>query len=94
VAWISTDIHVARIFSYDPDQDGIIDFHEFISGPLSAITGNFDPLDQTFHPKVLYEETNFFNFGVGKIDGESGALTIEIHDQEGKRHYSLRLPTQ
>jgi alkaline phosphatase D len=94
VAWLSTDIHVARILSYDPNQDDVPDFHEFISGPLSAITGNFDTLDQTFRPQVLYEETNFFNFGMGKIDGQNGALTIEIHDQEGKRHYMLTLPAR
>jgi alkaline phosphatase D len=93
VVWITTDIHVARILSYDPDQDGTADFHEFISGPLSAITGNLDPLDQTFHPKILYEETNFFNFGVVRIDGKSGALSVEIRDQGGKVHYTLRLPS-
>lgn len=94
VAWISTDIHVARILSYDPDQDGTVDFHELISGPLNAITGNFDPLDQTFHPNILYEENKFFNFGVVKIDGKSGALTVEIRDQEGKVHYTRTLPAR
>ncbi|HXG18932.1 MAG TPA: alkaline phosphatase D family protein [Methylomirabilota bacterium] len=94
VVWLSTDIHVARMLSYDPDQDGAADFHEFISGPLSAITGNLDPLDETFHPQVLYEETRFFNFGVVRIDGQSGALTAEIRDQEGKVHYALTLPAQ
>ncbi len=94
VVWLSTDIHVARILSYDPNQDGVTDFHEFISGPLSAITGNFDPLDQTFHPSILYEENKFFNFGVVKIDGMSGALTVEIRDQEGKVHYMLTLPAR
>jgi len=94
VVWISTDIHVARILSYDPDQDGTVDFHELISGPLNAITGNFDPLDQTFHPSILYEENKFFNFGVVKIDGRSGALTVEIRDQEGKVHYTRTLLAQ
>ncbi len=94
VVWLSTDIHVARILSYDPNQDGVADFHEFINGPLSAITGNLDPLDPTFHPRLLYEENDFFNFGVVKIDGTSGALTVEIRDQEGKVHYTLTLPAQ
>jgi alkaline phosphatase D len=94
VIWLSTDIHVARMLSYDPDQDGAVDFYEFISGPLSAITGNLDPLDETFHPQVLYEETEFFNFGVVRIDGQSGALTAEIRDQEGKAHYTLTLPAR
>lgn len=91
VVWLSTDIHVARALSYDPDQDDIVDFHEFISGPLSAITGNLDPLDPTFHPRILYEETRFFNFGVVKIDGASGALKVDICDQEGKSHYTVTL---
>jgi len=91
IVWLSTDIHVARSLVYDPDQDGLPDFHEFISGPLSAITGDLDPLDQTFHPQILYEETRFFNFGLIRIDGKTGALTVEIRDQEGKTHYTLTL---
>lgn len=91
VIWLSTDLHVARVLSYDPDQDGTRDFYEFISGPLSAIPGNLDPLDQTFHPQILYEETDFFNFGFVRIDGASGRLTVEIRDQEGQVRYSLSL---
>ena len=94
VVWLSTDIHVARSLSYDPDRDGVADFHEFISGPLSAITGDLDPLDETFQPRLLYEETNFLNFGVVRIDGKTGSLTVEIRDQEGKAHYSLTLPAR
>lgn len=91
VVWLSTDIHVARFFSYDPNNDGKPDFYEFISGPLSAITGNLDPLDHTFHPTILYEENGFFNFGVVKVNGKSGAFTVEIRDQEGKVHHALTL---
>jgi alkaline phosphatase D len=94
VVWLSTDIHVARSLSYDPDQDGVVDFHEFISGPLSAITGDLDPLDDTFRPQILYEETHFFNFGVVRIAGKTGALTVEIRDQEGSKHYTLTLPAR
>ncbi|MSQ47557.1 MAG: hypothetical protein EXR78_04075 [Deltaproteobacteria bacterium] len=91
VVWLSTDIHVARFFSYDPNNDGNPDFHEFISGPLSAITGNLDSLDHSFHPTILYEENGFFNFGVVKVNGRNGALTAEIRDQEGKVHHTLTL---
>jgi alkaline phosphatase D len=94
VVWLSTDIHVARFFAYDPNNDGRPDFYEFISGPLSAITGNLDPFDQTFHPTVLYEETGFFNFGVVRVKGKDGALTVEIRDQEGKAHHALTLKAQ
>src|SRR5262249_28343205 len=94
VVWISTDIHIARLLSYTPTQDGTPDFYEFISGPLSAITGDLKPLDPTFHPKILYEETNFFNFGVIRIDGKSQTLSVEIRDQTGKVHYSLSLPAR
>lgn len=94
VAWLSTDIHIARLLSYDPTQDGTPDFYEFISGPLSAVTGDLKPLDPTFHPKVLYQETNFFNFGVVRIDGKSQTLSVEIRDQEGKVHYSLTVPAR
>ena len=91
VIWLSTDIHVARFFSYDSNDDSRPDFYEFISGPLSAITGNLDPLDHTFHPTILYEENGFFNFGVVKVNGKSGAFTVEIRDQEGKIHHTLTL---
>lgn len=91
VVWLAADIHVARALAYDPDQDGGVDFHEFISGPLSAATGDLDPLDGAFHPRLLYEETTFLNFGKIRIDGASGTLTVEIIDQEGKAHYTLTL---
>ncbi len=91
VAWLTTDIHVARFFSYDPNRDGTPDFYEFISGPLAAITGNLDSLDYTFHPTILYEENGFYNFGVVKVNGKSGALTAEIRDQTGKVHHALTL---
>lgn len=94
VVWLSTDIHVARSLSYDPDQDGIVDFYEFISGPLSAMPGDLDPLDETFRPRILYEETHFFNFGVVRIEGKTGALMVEIRDQEGNKHYALTLPAR
>lgn len=94
VVWLSTDIHVARSLSYDPDQDGVADFYEFISGPLNAITGDLDPLDETFHPRILYEETHFFNFGLIRIAGKTGALTVEIRDQKGSIHYTLTLPAR
>lgn len=92
VVWFSTDVHVARVLSYDPGQDGTTDFYEFISGPLSAITGNLDPLDRTFHPRVLYEETNFFNFGLVRIHGQTGQLAVEIRDQQGNVRYGMTLP--
>jgi alkaline phosphatase D len=92
VVWLSADVHVARSLAYDPNQDGIADFYEFISGPLNAGTGDFDPLSDKFHPRLLYEETNFFNFGEVRIDGETGALTVEIRDQAGKIHYTLTAP--
>lgn len=94
VVWLSTDIHVARSLSYDPDQDGVADFHEFISGPLSAITGDLDPLDETFHPQILYEKTHFFNFGVVRIAGQTGALTVEIQDQKGNTDYKITIPAR
>jgi alkaline phosphatase D len=94
VVWLSTDIHVARFFSYDPNNDGKPDFYEFISGPLNAGTGNLDPLDYTFHPTILYEENGFFNFGVVKVNGQTGAFTVEIRDQEGKVHHALTLKAQ
>ena len=48
--------------------------------------------DQKFYPRLLYEETNFFNFGKIHIDGTTGMLTVEIRDPEGKIDYSLTLP--
>ena len=92
VVWLSSDIHVARSLSYDPNQDGKPDFYEFVSGPLSAHPGDFDALDPTFHPTLLYQETNFFNFGVVEIRGADAALSVEIRDQQGKVHYTLTIP--
>jgi hypothetical protein len=42
----------------------------------------------------LYEENGFFNFGVVKVNGQTGAFTVEIRDQEGKVHHALTLKAQ
>lgn len=86
VVWLSADVHYPQINAYDPDGDGIPDFHEFIAGPLSANPGRLTPLDQTFHPTTLYTETGFYNFGVVTIAGEE--LRLEIRDDAGAVRYT------
>jgi alkaline phosphatase D len=91
VVWVTTDVHFAQFTAYDPDKDGAVDFHELVSGPLSAILGEPEFLDSTLNPQVLYQGSGFYNFGVVRIDGQSKDLTAEIRDQRGARRFTLTL---
>jgi len=90
IIWLTGDVHFAQAISYDPDKDNIPDFYEFTSGPLSALVGNPRPLDLTLNPKSLYADTGFFNFGVVHI-AETGELTVEIRDLEGKVRFTYTI---
>src|SRR5207253_2873300 len=90
VVWLATDVHHGRLIRYQPTGDlaGLV-FHEFISGPVSALSLPVVALAKTFGPVDLFAKggvpgaSSFFNFGVVKI-AEDGTLTVEIRDVEGK----------
>jgi alkaline phosphatase D len=97
VVFLVGDTHWPFALSYDPDRDGVVDFYEFGSSPLSALTLPPVSPDQTFNPTVLYEEGEFagtlWNFSAIEID-ESGDLTLQVFDWEGTERFLLTLTPQ
>lgn len=98
VIWLTTDVHFAEVIRYRPDMDGDgradLEFYEVVNGPLSAINVAISPParhSQTFRPEVLFAFgqnafgffPEFFNFGVARISGRTGELTVEIRDING-----------
>ena len=106
LVWLTADVHYAAAHHYDPTRAGFTEFDpfwEFVAGPLHA--GTFGPvdLDATFGPEVKFcavpkglkpnrspaEGLQFF--GTVRIDGRSEAMTVTLHDIEGKTLYSVDL---
>lgn len=89
VVFIGGDLHWVQANAYDPDQDGIIDFHEFIAGPLSARPGRLTVASEALHPTRLINEDGYYNFGLARITMTSFELTVV--DDAGKTRFSHRL---
>lgn len=89
VVFLGGDVHWVQANAYDPDQDGVIDFHEFIVGPLSARPGRLTAASETLHPTRLINEDGYYNFGLARITKTSFELTVV--DDAGKTRFSHRL---
>lgn len=83
VVWLSGDMHLADAIQYDPDRDGVVDFYEFVAGPLSALTYFVAPLDNTLNPTRIFGAADRWNFGMLKISS-AGRLTLEYRDVTGE----------
>lgn len=86
VVWLAGDVHYPQVNAYDVDDDGRVDFYEFISGPLSARAGHPIPPNQDLHPTTLYSDGGFPNFGVIRVAGAS--LRLAIMDEAGQERFS------
>ena len=83
--FVTTDVHHVRSIRYrvDLNGDGMpLLFHELISGPLSAWTGDLPPLDPTFNPEELYEGSDYFNAASLTITPDEGLVAV-ILDADG-----------
>ena len=89
VVFLGGDVHWVQANAYDPNQDGIIDFHEFIAGPLSARPGRLTVASETLHPTRLINEDGYYNFGLARITKTSFELTVV--DDAGKTRFSYRV---
>ncbi len=70
LAFVVTDVHNAQTARYSLDADGDGDrlvFHEFVTGPLSAVKVAPGALDPSLDPTRLYAEGDLFNFGFYRI---------------------------
>ncbi len=86
VIFIGGDVHWAQANAYDPNQDGVIDFHEYIAGPLSAPPGRFAPTRQELHPTQLFYEVGYHNFGLVRVTRDSFEVTVV--DEAGNKRVS------
>lgn len=90
VVFIGGDVHWVQANAYDPDQDGVIDFHEYIAGPLSAPPGRFAPTRQELHPTQLFNEVGYHNFGLVRVTKDSFDVTVV--DEAGNKRFSHAVP--
>lgn len=89
VVFLGGDIHWVQANIYDPNQDGVADFHEFVSGPLSARPGHLVPPSPALHPNTLINEGGYDNFGLVRVSRE--AFDVSIIDAAGKTRFSYRV---
>ncbi len=89
VIFLGGDVHYVQANAYDPDSDGVIDFHEFVAGPLSARPGRETPANETLHPTRLINEGGYYNFGLIRISKD--ACDMRIIDDAGLTRFSHRL---
>ena len=83
IVWLTGDEHIVDVVQYDPNRDRTIDFYEFTSGPLSALTSYMGPLDETLNPTRLYGSNEYWNFGQITI-APNGRLVLEYVDVSGE----------
>jgi alkaline phosphatase D len=89
VVFLAADVHWVQANAYDPDRDGVIDFHEFVAGPLAAGTGRLARGSEGLHPTTLFNEGGFENFGVVRVT--RSALDVTVMDGAGRTRFSHRV---
>ncbi len=92
VVFIGGDVHWVQGNAYDPNQDGVIDFHEYIVGPLSAPPGRFAPTRQELHPTQLFNELGYHNFGLVRVTKNSFDVTVV--DEAGNKRVAHVVPAR
>jgi len=90
VVFLGGDIHWVQANVYDPDQDGVADFHEFVSGPLSAYAGRPSAPSPALHPTTLVNEGGYDNFGLVRATQEG--FEVSILDGTEKVRFFYRVP--
>ncbi|HSN05570.1 MAG TPA: alkaline phosphatase D family protein, partial [Nitrospira sp.] len=89
VVFLAGDVHYVQANAYDPNGDGVPDFHEFIAGPLSAAPGRMTFPSPTLKPTNLIHEGGYFNFGM--VRATSSSFDVTVLDDAGKVRFSHRL---
>ncbi|MFZ3015154.1 MAG: alkaline phosphatase D family protein [Nitrospira sp.] len=92
VVFLAGDVHLAQVNAYDPDRDGVIDFHEYVTGPLSARHGKLTATDDGLHPTQLYYESGFDNFGLVRVTRDEFAVIVV--DEVGSTRFSHVVPAR
>jgi alkaline phosphatase D len=105
--WITADMHYTAAHYYDPNQAIFQDFEpfwEFVSGPIHAGTWGPSELDDTFGPRVIYQNGSSREqgenlapcfglqfFGHVHIDGRSEVMTVTLKDVESRDLWSTAI---
>ncbi len=92
VVFLGGDVHWVQANVYDPNDDGLPDFHEYVAGPLSARPGRLTPPSLTLHPNNLINEEGYYNFGLVRVTKEAFAVTVI--DDAGKTRFRHTLTAQ
>jgi alkaline phosphatase D len=92
VVFLAADVHFVQANSYDPNNDGVPDFHEFVAGPLSAMPGRLTPPSPSLHPKNLINEGGYDNFGLVQVT--SNTFEVTVIDDAGKSRFSHKIVAQ
>jgi len=92
VVWLAGDVHYAQANAYDPNGDGVIDFHEFICGPLAGASLTPLPPEAAFRPTTLFSAGGLMNFG--KVTVRGPVLEVTIFDSSGTVRFSHQLTAQ
>ncbi|MCP9446976.1 MAG: alkaline phosphatase D family protein [Nitrospira sp.] len=89
VVFLAGDIHWAQANAYDPDRDGVVDFHEFVAGPLSANPGRVTEAEGSLNPTRLFNESGYHNFGLVRVT--KTLFEVVIIDQTGATRFVHRV---
>ena len=89
VVFLAGDVHYVQANEYDPNGDGIPDFHEFIVGPLSAAPGRLTPASVELRPTTLIHEGGYMNFGLIRVT--KSTFDVTVLDEAGATRFSHHL---
>jgi alkaline phosphatase D len=89
VVFMAGDVHSVQANAYDPNGDGIPDFHEFVAGPLSAVPGPQTSASAGLRPTTLINESGYMNFGLIRVTTSS--FDVTVLDEAGATRFSHRL---
>lgn len=92
VVFLAGDVHWVQANAYDPNQDGIIDFHEYMVGPLSARPGRLTAASDELHPIRLVNESGYQNFGLVRVTKD--AFEVTVIDEAGTKRFSHVVPAR
>lgn len=92
VVFLAGDVHYVQANAYDPNGDGIPDFHEFVAGPLSAAPGRQTLPNAGLRPTILINEGGYFNFGL--VRATKSSFDVMVLDEAGATRFSHHLPAR
>ncbi|MDI3463972.1 MAG: hypothetical protein OJF50_002793 [Nitrospira sp.] len=92
VVFLAGDVHWAQANAYDLDRDGVIDFHEYMVGPLSARPGRLTAASDELHPMRLVNESGYQNFGLVHVTKD--AFEVTVMDEAENKRFSHVVPAR